>query len=280
MVVDVSAWESIQPESGGLDPNKDWLSQRPNAPRDEWWLWKPLKETGSPSEGARPTRINDVAEVVAHGLAEAMGLPSAPCRYAKRHGERGIISRQVAPHLFEMAAGSAWGAERGQNYTVANVLRLLGGMSGPPPGHQDLSAPEVFTGYLVLDAWIGNTDRHEENWAVIDPPKGFPYLAPTFDHGSALGSGMTEGKRARCDRRAWCTRGKSRVFGGRPLVDLAREAVDLTGAGWWADRVASVHSSTWTDILGAHGALSEVTHTFVSDVLTINQERVSAECRS
>ena len=33
--------------------------------------------------------------------------------------------------------------------------------------HSDLSAFGLFTGYLLLDALICNTDRHHENWAVI-----------------------------------------------------------------------------------------------------------------
>jgi hypothetical protein len=275
-VVDVSSWSSIQPEQGGLDARKEWLSLVGDAPRDEWWLWKPLKETGS-LEGTRPTRINDVAEMVAHHLAEAIGLPSAPCKYAVRDGERGIISRQIAPHLYELSPGSAWGAQGGDGYTVDSILSVLEGLTGPPPC-EGMSAAEVFTGYLVLDAWIGNTDRHEENWAVIEPPDGTAYLAPTFDHGSALGSGMTNDRRERCDRHAWCARGKSRAF-KRPLIDIAREAVDLTGAAWWADRVATVHPATWTAILDEHGALSDLTRSFVSDVLTINQERVSEACR-
>ena len=31
------------------------------------------------------------------------------------------------------------------------------------------SGVEVFAGYLLLDALIGNTDRHHENWAVMVP---------------------------------------------------------------------------------------------------------------
>ena len=30
-----------------------------------------------------------------------------------------------------------------------------------------VSALDVFVGYLLLDAWIGNTDRHHENWGFV-----------------------------------------------------------------------------------------------------------------
>src|SRR5690606_14933665 len=45
-------------------------------------------------------------------------------------------------------------------------------------------------GYLVLDAVIGNTDRHHENWGILRKKTGtgyVGYLAPSFDHASSLG---------------------------------------------------------------------------------------------
>ncbi len=46
------------------------------------------------------------------------------------------------------------------------------------------SALDVFVGYLMLDAWIANQDRHHENWGAISLNDGL-HLAPTFDHGAA-----------------------------------------------------------------------------------------------
>jgi hypothetical protein len=40
----------------------------------------------------------------------------------------------------------------------------------PPDGIT--TAIDTFVGYLLLDAWIGNGDRHHENWrfiATVDP---------------------------------------------------------------------------------------------------------------
>lgn len=274
MIIDVSDWTVIRPEEGGKDARKSWLTQDPEADREDWWLWKPLKPTDK-----NATRTNDVAEVVAHRLAAAMGLPAARCEYAVLDGERGAISRNMAPHTHEMASGAAWGAPAGEGYTVEHILEVLENLTGAPPHHAGMTAAEVFAGYLVLDAWIGNTDRHEENWAVIEAPEVPAYLAPTFDHGSALGSGLVDAKRAACDRTAWCKRGRSRPFNNRPLVDVAADAVERTGASWWIDRVAAVPDSTWSGILDEHGALSVVARSFVSEVLTINQERVSNACR-
>jgi hypothetical protein len=61
---------------------------------------------------------------------------------------------------------------------------------------------DVFTGYLLLDALIGNTDRHHENWAVVQKygveplqPGLYPHLAPTYDHASCLGRNEPDAKR-------------------------------------------------------------------------------------
>jgi hypothetical protein len=39
---------------------------------------------------------------------------------------------------------------------------------------------------LLLDAIIGNTDRHQENWEIITNTEG-TYLSPAFDNGTSLG---------------------------------------------------------------------------------------------
>ena len=80
-----------------------------------------------------------------------------------------------------------------KGYTVEAVHQALHGVGPPVDIEGDLSAWDVFVGYLILrrlratpDAVVGNTDRHEENWAVIDRV-GDRRLAPTFDHASCLG---------------------------------------------------------------------------------------------
>ena len=57
-------------------------------------------------------------------------------------------------------------------------------MSDAPPGME--AALDVFVGYIMLDAWIANQDRHHENWGALRSDK--LRLAPTFDHGALLGA--------------------------------------------------------------------------------------------
>lgn len=64
---------------------------------------------------------------------------------------------------------------------------------------QGIESPvDVFGGYLLLDAWIGNTDRHHENWAlIVDAVRGRRWLAPTYDHASSLGAHEQDDTRLR-----------------------------------------------------------------------------------
>lgn len=53
---------------------------------------------------------------------------------------------------------------------------------------------EKLSDMIIFDAFIGNMDRHHENWGVIESPQMVihpklgqkPYLATLFDHGSSL----------------------------------------------------------------------------------------------
>jgi hypothetical protein len=55
------------------------------------------------------------------------------------------------------------------------------------------TALDVFVGYIMLDAWIANQDRHHENWGTLLDDKW--RLAPTFDHGAALARNLSDEER-------------------------------------------------------------------------------------
>jgi serine/threonine protein kinase HipA of HipAB toxin-antitoxin module len=69
------------------------------------------------------------------------------------------------------------------------------------------TAVHVFVGYLMLDAWIANQDRHHENWGLVVSSSGAVHLAPTYDHASSLGRNETD--EARKDRLTTRDRGRS-----------------------------------------------------------------------
>lgn len=271
-VWDVTDWSSIRPEDQGKDASKVWIARDGAEDRTDWWLWKPRLHTGDGTQD----RLNDVAEVVASRLAEAIGLPAARCEFATRDGAVGAISRMVAPHPYDMTPG----AGLVQEHTLSEIEAALQGRTGPP-GHETWTAFEVFAGYLTLDAWIANTDRHEQNWAVLETDGAQSWLAPAYDHGSALGSGLTESNRMTRDVHKFCSKGQTRYYGPKHvgLIDLADEAVSACGADHWASRIADVDPRQWRVILDNIVGLSDIARTFINELLTINQERVRSLCR-
>ena len=56
----------------------------------------------------------------------------------------------------------------------------------------------AFARHLILDAVIGNTDRHHENWGMLRRRVGeheVGWLGPSFDHASSLGRELLDRKR-------------------------------------------------------------------------------------
>lgn len=274
-IIDVSAWPVIRPEERGQDEDKIWITQQGDLPREHWWLWKPCLSTG----GGDHLRLNDMAEVLASELAGAIGLPAAECRLAHRGGEPGVISRSIAPQLVELTHGGVEVYAVSSEYSLDAVDEVLRDVQGPETC-DPMTAFEVFAGYLVLDAWIANTDRHGENWGILEWSDGRRRLAPSFDHGSAVGSGMTDVNRETASVEKFCRKGKTRHFaGGASLLRLASQAVAMSGATWWPERVANVQPQVWRSILEETETVSEVAGRFIDGVLTTNQERVGSICR-
>ena len=131
---------------------------------------------------------------------------------------------------------------------IYQALTKLFGKSGRGPVLTQLAE------YLVLDALIGNTDRHHENWglllelpsAISGSPEGKVRLAvsvaPTFDHASPLGRELLDPARDRILAEhkiaAYVRRGRGGVYlkgsdryGANPL-DLVEHGV-LAYAGYF-----------------------------------------------
>lgn len=271
---DVTDWHVITAEQKGQDEHKVWVSPHSESPREDWWLWKPRLRTGGGYD-----RLNDVAEVVTSQVSAAIGLPAVECRHARRHGALGVLSRNLAPHTDELVEGRDELGRRDSCYSLTEVAECLEGLRGHHPCNS-MSAFEVFAGYTVLDAWVANTDRHGGNWGVLTLDGQRRVLAPAFDHGNALGSGLTDENRSRKSVQAFCRKGDTRWSDEEStLLELARLAVEQSGATWWIERVAEVQPGQWRSILDDMEGLSVPARTFIDKVLTTNQERVRSICQ-
>jgi hypothetical protein len=146
----------------------------------------------------------------------------------------------------------------------------------------------VFASYLVLDALIGNTDRHHMNWGVLDDPGSPRVLAPTFDHASSLGFLLSDEQRnLRLDTtdprqtvEAYARRGRSSSFEGSPgLVALAVEAVRACpnpAAGDWLARVAGYSLDSLDAILDRmpDARMSRSSRMFARSLVAENRRRL------
>jgi hypothetical protein len=166
---------------------------------------------------ARENTGEDWSEKVASVVARKIGLPRAEVDLARYDGRRGVLAMDFVRDDESLVHGNEMLVEddpayptqdktyRTPQHTVAGVLGVLESHAVQVP-HPSLvagvsDAISVFIGYLLLDAIIGNQDRHHENWGVLmrrDANGARTIrLAPTYDHASSLGRELTDEARAR-----------------------------------------------------------------------------------
>jgi hypothetical protein len=196
---------------------------------------------------ARPGTGEDWAEKIAEQVAAFLTLPHATYEMADWETdsgvERGVVSRNFCERGAALVLGNELLADADPDYavgaiskfhvpahTVERVVYTLRqrrpGLPldwAPPPFVED--ACDAFIGYLLLDAIVGNTDRHHENWGFIRSVGGQFHLAPTFDHASSLGRNLRDADRA---RRLWTRDRNSDVaaFGKRARSALFKHEAD------------------------------------------------------
>jgi hypothetical protein len=302
--LDVTAWEVVEFEPLGSKPNKYWLVEPGKAAADTVdrvkWLFKPRTAQPPPSDIPKG---DDWAEKVAGEVAQDMQLPAARIELVQRGAVLGIISGDVSVGralvlgnvvLFEHDPSYPLTERRRvPGYTVEAIYAALQELAvEPPPGsppNQD--ACSVFAAYLVLDALVGNTDRHHKNWGVLDDPPSPRLLAPTFDHASSLGFLLSDQQRdqrlhasgANQTVESYARHGRSRYFAGSPtLVTLAAAAVRAcpnAAARDWLHRIAGYSLEGFDAILDRMppARMSQSSRMFARRLLAENRRRLLDE---
>jgi hypothetical protein len=297
-VLDVSDWEIIADETVGAE-EKYWL-QEPGA--DRRWLFKSVTVKQGHVHG------EDWAEKAVAQLAALLGIPSARIELADHRGAPGCISADLCPPLHELQHGQVLLEECGApgyvhgmgkehpGHSVENIQAALHGML-PPPEHEfsfDSSAYDVFAGYLLLDAWVANRDRHDNNWAVLRPVMASDdplRLCGSYDHATSLGFNLTYQASSQLLEQqrieAWCERGTAWRFEhdpGRPiptLVEMAAKALRLASPmarRYWPDRLRQVDQDEVVHVLERVPRMSDPARTFAGKVLEVNRRRVLDAC--
>lgn len=170
------------------------------------------------------------------------------------------------------------------------VVELPLGFMAPP---EVSTVAGVFVGYLMLDALIGNQDRHDENWGLILSRDVRLTLAPTFDHASSLGRNESDNERSerlstRDEGRTverYVERARSAFYGntpGKPLTTLVafQEAARISevreAKRYWVGRLKAVSLADFREIFDnvPSSEISEPARDFGLRMLEINRERL------
>ncbi len=256
----------------------------------------------------------DWAEVVACHLCGLLGLPHVEYELAEEYDggqfvRPGVVCANMAPPPLALVLGNQLLLALDPQYpqqqrfkvrqhTVEAVSEVVRGLR--PPGREwcdhapDPVGPalDFFAGYVMLDAWIANQDRHHENWGALWDGKDRLHLAPTFDHGAALARNLLDAERherlTTRDRNrtvaAFASRGRSAFY--RSATDqhplLLREAFRAfadqvpTAAQAWLARLRAVNRDAVRGILERVPGerMSDTCKQFTIELLMANQDRL------
>lgn len=190
------------------DKTPDALEQRGDKKTNYWFFTNTTKFL---FKMIRANTGEHWAEKVACELCALLNLPHAHYDFAIWKGKKGSLSETIVPPDGHLVMGNELLADihsdypihkryKVQDHTLGRILALLSNqdyllpLNWQPPSDAIQSAVDVFLGYLMLDAWIANQDRHHENWGVIYHD-GKIHLAPTYDHAASMGQNESDDKR-------------------------------------------------------------------------------------
>lgn len=196
-VVDVE--EAIDPK--GAD------DQESRGTRKKFWYRDRESEPTRLFKYPRENTGEHWAEKIAAEVAGLLGIPCSRVELAVYNRTRGTVSDSFVDEGWELVHGNQVLAGTvfrydpqlrfGQSgHTLENICRAIERTFIGDDAVE--KTKRQFAEYVVLDAVIGNTDRHHENWGILRTwgDEGLMgCLAPSFDHASSLGRELSDEKR-------------------------------------------------------------------------------------
>ena len=253
----------------------------------------------------RPNTGEDWAEKIAEQICNLLGLPHAKYELAKTwEGNYGTVSLNFIPQGGTLIHGNeiltplitnypTYETYNASQHTVNIVFSAIESSQVKlPPNWNTLkrikTAKDLFIGYVLLDALIGNGDRHHENWGFIRTRQAnspdLLYLSPTYDHASCLGRELLDDRRKVRSVESYAKKCISAFYldvnDKKPLrtFELFNELANRypTTARVWLNRLADISKENIDLILQAIPSerISPVAAKFAQDILIFNRSRL------
>jgi len=191
----------------------DYASIEQLGSKQKFWYYDPESQKPKLFKIGREGTGENWAEKVTCELLNMLGIPCAQYDFARWNNNEGITSTNFVPkncalihgnELISMFVDDTYPSLTKKlkipEYKISNVFKLFEhhkGIVNLPysfsPSSDIQSVGDLFTAYLMFDCWIGNTDRHHQNWGYIyNNQNSITQLAPTFDHASSLGCRVSQ----------------------------------------------------------------------------------------
>ncbi len=278
----------------------------------KFWYWADDKRRMLFKEG-RPGTGENWSEKVCCEIARQLGLPHAEYDLALWRNQKGVASPSLVPEGNRLILGNELLARffeqyeatvryRARQHTLRRVVAVLQnpsievpiGWHHPP---EIASAVSVFVGYLLLDALVGNQDRHHENWGLIIATGRGLTLAPTFDHASSLGRNETDENRIERlttkdkghSMEAYVARARSGLYethtSTRSMTTLDAflegASIDKNSGRYWLERLTALQPHVFREMLDQipDDWISPAARDFAFAMLEINRHRLISESK-
>jgi hypothetical protein len=280
--------------------------------KEKFWFYDEHGKEKRLCKIGRPGTGENWAEKVAFELAKLLGVPCAEYHLAIWQDRQSVVSlpflceNERLIHGNEILGGidnsyHTKDAFKLRQYRLKTVIALFQKHLGEvslPKGYKDADIHEpveLFILYLMFDCWIGNQDRHDQNWGlVLGKPQDGIFMAPSFDHASSLACRMFDKERdARLNTtdsgysiENYLGRAKTPFFsndGSRQLktlecfqlsVELAKKQKVINK---WVDKLESIERSQVEQVLAKvpeEFGMSEIAVEFTANYLDANKRRL------
>lgn len=175
-LIDVSSWE--------VDENR-----QVSGTREKYWLIHPETEQRFLFKIPKENTGEAWAEKIASEVGKAMGLSIMDVNLAKRDNTVAVLAANFInkqEELFEggdlfFTVADDFDRYNLKHYDFFNVINVL----------SEFQLDRDFIKIPIFDAFIGNQDRHCDNWGIIDSKNGYS-IAPIYDSGASLGFQLKE----------------------------------------------------------------------------------------